>query len=824
MARRSMRRRGKLLPQDQVLLLQESRGLTREAIERLPEGAYRRSVRRLDYPDLPRARLAFRLLQAQGDNGAIPPQPVVTALGQLTTLRDQVAGQVVARIPTGDIAAPGALAVVPPTANLQNRKWEALGPGNIGGRTRTILVDPANPDTIWAGSAGGGIWRTDNGGQNWSPVDDFMANLAITSLVIDPRDRNRIYAATGEGFGALDAIQGGGIFQTRDQTTWSRIDATGGANFQSIDRLAISADGKVLLAATNSGLWRSEDDNRANWQNVLSDKVADVKFHPLDPNKAIAGSLEVGEAWVSADGGRTWTAANHDRVWMRRVEVCYAAADPKIVYASIENNRGQIWRSSDEGRTFVQRHSLNVDNSPANYLGDQGWYGNVIWAGDPTNADFIVVGGVDLWRSLDGGDKLVDMSSWWSPQSAHADHHVIVAHPKFDGVNNRIVFFGNDGGVYRADDVRSVGNDPNPPRISGWRELNNTFGVTQFYHAAANKRGVIVAGAQDNGTLAFRPETGSERWISIFGGDGGFCAADPTDPNVFYGEYVYLNIHRNTDGAASDDVQGNRYISGQYWNPGTRRWMWKPAPFQIPDAFNQRALFIAPFVIDANQPDRLLAGGESLWRTDDAKTPNTPTKGPKWTRIKAPSNGFISAIAVAQKDSDLVWVGYNNGEIDKSVNGTAANPVWSRIDGSLPTRRYVTRVLISPHDKNTVLVAFGGFAKSNIWITRDGGATWSDLGAGLPAAPVRAVAIHPSEPDWIYLGTEVGVFASEDCGTNWSATNEGPANVSVEDLIWMGETLVCVTHGRGIFRIDLSAGAPMVATARPEAVPGFAFA
>src|SRR5262249_18735388 len=160
--------------------------------ESLPESAYRRSVRRLDYPDLPRARFAFRRLQAQTADGSIPPQPVLTALSQLAVLRQQVPGQAVARVPTRDIAAPRAPAIVPPTANLQNRRWEALGPGNIGGRTRTILINPGSPDTIWVGSAGGGIWRTDTAGQSWSPVDDFMANLAITSMVMDPTDSNHI--------------------------------------------------------------------------------------------------------------------------------------------------------------------------------------------------------------------------------------------------------------------------------------------------------------------------------------------------------------------------------------------------------------------------------------------------------------------------------------------------------------------------------------------------------------------------------------------------------------------------------------------------------
>ena len=135
----------------------------------------------------------------------------------------------------------------------------------------------------------------------------------------------------------------------------------------------------------------------------------------------------------------------------------------------------------------------------------------------------------------------------------------------------------------------------------------------------------------------------------MFGGDGGWCAADPTDPNVFYGEYVYLNIHRNTDGGASDDVDGDRYISGQFWNVPARRWDWKPIPFTITDAKNRQALFIAPFVLDPNEPNRILGGGVSLWRTNDAKTPNTPARGPSWAAIKPSAGPPISAIAIARQ-------------------------------------------------------------------------------------------------------------------------------------------------------------------------------
>ena len=194
--------------------------------------------------------------------------------------------------------------------------------------------------------------------------------------------------------------------------------------------------------------------------------------------------------------------------------------------------------------------------------------------------NFVIVGGVDLWRSTNGGDLLVDISTWWDPRSAHADHHCITSAAGFNGTTNRRVFFGCDGGVFTTADVRTVGNNAQLPRINGWAELVNTYSVTQFYGAAGNATsGVIVGGTQDNGTICLQPTAGSENWRTIFGGDGGWCAADPTDPKVFYGEYVFLNIHRNLDGGTSDDTDGDRYISGQFWNDAQQRWDWKPIPF-----------------------------------------------------------------------------------------------------------------------------------------------------------------------------------------------------------------------------------------------------
>jgi hypothetical protein len=662
---------------------------------------------------------------------------------------------------------------------------------------------------MWAGSVGGGVWRTDDAGSTWLPVDDFMANLAVTCMVMDPTNPDVIYAGTGEGFSNLDAIRGGGIFRTIDGSTWQQLPASTGTTFQNITRLAISKNGRFLLAATTRGLMRSTDKARATWTSVLPASIADVKFHPTLSTHAVAGSLNDGNAYYSTDSGKTWKTATHNGTWTGRVELAYSVKNPSLVYASVQMNAGEIWRSTNGGKSYSVRDTLTIDGRPALYLGDQGWYDNVIWAGDPTDENLIIVGGVDLWRSTDGGNRLIDISSWWDPRSAHADQHAIVSHPAYNGTTNRTVFFGNDGGMYRADDVTTVGNDADVPRIQGWTELNNTYGVTQFYGCAGNATsGVIIGGAQDNGTLCFKPAAGSEGWISIFGGDGGWCAADPGDPNVFYGEYVFLNIHRNTDGGTTDDTAGNRYISGQFWNPARGEWDWKSAPFRIPDAMNRNALFIAPFILDPNNSNRILAGGVSLWRTDDAKTPNTNTKGPKWVSIKGSAGSRISAIAVAKGNSDIIWVGHEDGSVFRTANGTASAPLWIRVDGvgpkPLAVRRYCTRVAIDPKNPQNVYAAFGGYSSGNVWRTTDGGANWTNVGAALPAAPIRAVTIHPRKPAFIYLGTEVGVFASEDSGATWSPTNEGPTNCSVDDFAWMGETLICATHGRGIFTIDLS--------------------
>ncbi|GGT14827.1 WD40/YVTN/BNR-like repeat-containing protein [Streptomyces purpureus] len=795
---------------EQVQLLREARGTTNATLETLSDAAVRKALRRLDQPDMPTARGLFRVEQERGDDGTVKPHALAQAFRQAETLLTRVStGAVTAGVPTGPNGhrTRGGPA---PTAGMQLATWEWLGPGNIGGRTRGLVIHPQQPLKMWAVSAGGGVWHTKNGGADWQPVDDFLENLACGCIAMDPSAPATMYVGTGEAFQNVDAIRGNGIFVTTDAVDWKPILATQTPDFQFVSRIAVSQSGKVLLAATSTGLFRCADPARATWTQVLDVPLGDVRFDPSDSKKAVAGALQDGAAWFSRDGGMSWQLASGGP-WMGRVELAHAAKDPDIVYASVQMTTGQIWRSQDGGATYRRRRTLSPDGVVADYLAnDQGWYDNTIWAGDPTDSDLVLVGGINLWRSTDGGDHLAEISTWSEPRSVHADQHAIVSHPSYDGVTNRTVFFANDGGVFKAADLAVVGSEPRPPFITGWTELVNNYGVTQFYGGAGHTgSGKIIGGAQDNGSLVFDPALGPEGWRQFFGGDGGWCAADPTNPKVFYGEYTNLQLHRNTDGASSNDEFGDTFISGNVFVPG-QGWTWKPVPFRITDAMNgsSGALFIAPFVLDPNNENRILAGGLSLWRTNNAKEPTTFTRGPRWDAIKPSTGSKISAIAVAPGDPDHVWVGHMNGMVFRTTNGTDTTPAWERLGITGPSpltpRRGCLCITLHPTDRDTAYVAFGGYERGNLWTTTDGGARWTDLATALPPAPIRAVAIHPRQTKFVYAGTEVGLFASENAGASWSPTNEGPTNCSVDDLFWMDETLVCVTHGRGMFRIDLS--------------------
>ena len=770
--------------------LKKLRALSNRDICTMPANKLARAVekvKRPPKPDMPDKAFEFRM-QQWSVNGTVDPDGLIKAYDVRKKVVEKTKSVMLQRYfkrhPSSEISRG-----VTRTIHLSKYDWKALGPGNIGGRIRSLYIHPADTSLIFAASVSGGIWRSTDGGASWSAVDDFMTNLAVTSIAADPRTTDEVnttvlYAATGEGFYNSDGLRGFGVFKSTDGgVTWSHLEATDPANdsdWRGVDRIAVNPDGVIVAVTNYNGIFTSTDGGE-NWDKYSDGDVAwytpmeDVLFDPNDGNNSIVGSIQ-GNVYVSNDAGQNWERINivdaSDSWLSGRVELAYAKSAPNVVYASVDHNSGEIYKSTDGGRTWTYL-------SNPQHLGSQGWYANAIWV-DPTDADHVVIGGLDIYRSTDGGENWEKISTWWlAPDSPHADHHVLVNDPDYDGENNKRLYNANDGGVYKADDITAANDDATD---NGWTNLNNSLAVTQFYGGAGIPGSKIIGGTQDNGSLIQADDNDTDNWGKTFGGDGGFSAVTPqaTEGKFYYfGEYVYLRIHRSDDGASADYIYENGL-----------------------DDAGTNANFIAPFVRDPNDDNIMLAGGASLWRSTNVSTENEDDI--TWSKIKdevKDDNGNsvkISQIAIAEGNSSIVLVGYNNGAVYKSIDATSDTPTWTQIHDD--NGKHVLALMIDKDDHNTFYVGWGGFATGNIQKTTDGGENWDDISNGLPEVPIRSIVRHPVRPDYLYIGTEIGIFTSEDGGATWFAENNGPANVSVERLFWYDDkNLVAATHGRGMF-------------------------
>ena len=714
-------------------------------------------------PDSPDQALAWRRLAWVDEHGIVLPGAYANAVDEMTAKRNRISPR-----------APG----------TDGAKWVERGPYNVAGRSRVLLIHPTNPLKMWMGTAGGGIWSSTDGGVNWAPVSDQLPCLAISSMVFDPKDPNTMYAGTGEGYYNIDAISGRGILKSQDGgLTWQLL--TGSSALNNVNRISVSpTNSNVILAACQyGGIFRSADAG-TTWTKVRGAQAGQmVTFHPTDGNKAIATFLDYDfntSSWyrksvLTNDAGATWTDASIPgdfSQFEKRLEIAYSAGDPTVVFAYCAFT-GNVYKSTNSGQSF----SLVTTSGIA--VG-QGWYDASIWV-DPTNANRIITTGIHTYKSLDGGATFSQISSGYLlTESPHPDIHFGVADPGYNGTTNRKFYVTTDGGAFYTNNIWTA------TTATGWSRLTRNARSAQFYGAvgdATSNR--IIGGLQDNGTLKI--DNGSVSASAVFGGDGGWCAMDPTDPNYLYGEYVYAAIFRATDG-------GNN--SSYIYNG-------------ISDAFTSAANFIAPFTLDDSNPNRLYVGAGQLWRTDNLKA-----SSPSWTSIRANPGSPVSAIAISSTNPNIVWVGYNNGLIVRTTNATAAKPTWVDVDNNGGTNplpnRYVTRILIDQTNPQKAYVAFGGFSNDNLRVTTNDGVTWANLvGTGttaLPTAPIRAIAQDPTDAKLLYVGTEVGVLSSKDGGASWTVPADGPGNVSVDELRFMyhSNKLLAATHGRGLWTFGVT--------------------
>lgn len=647
--------------------------------------------------------------------------------------------------------------------------WTPIGPERINsniqstGRLVAIAIHPTNSLIMYVGGAQGGVWKSTNGGGTWMPLTDQECSLAMGSIAIDPVDPNIIYAGTGEQHFSGDSYYGCGVLRSIDGgMNWTQQGAstfdtnTGGAK---ISRVVVKAStagsttATTVFAASNFGLYQSTNSGDT-WTQLLSGTVTDLVIDPSDDDVMYAGAF--GGIFKSMDGGTTWSQlAGGLPTGMDRVNLAIAASATQTVYAALVDDVAStflgLYQTTDGGTTWTQATATGATCDP------QCWY-DMLVAVDPTDDSTVYFGGVDLFKSTDGGASFSNITG-----SIHVDQHFFA----FDPQNSSTVFVGNDGGIYTSADGGTT-----------WTTLNTDLALTQFYGGVSlhpSNDIVAIGGTQDNGTVEYG---GTADWTKVVGGDGGFTAIDFLNPTTRYAE---------TQWTVSSGFSGPRRSDGGAYLP-------KVSGIDEAD----RGLFIPPLVMDPTFPEILYFGTFQLYRTTD--------RGESWTALTGDltSGGSgISAIAVAPSNSSVLYVGTSDAQVHVSTdNGTT---FLLRTTG-LPNR-HIKDFAVDPADPLTALVTVSGFGSGHVFKTVNGGTSWSDITNGLPDVPVNAVLYDPATTNTIYVGTDLGVYRTTNGGGSWSPFNDGLPLIAVFDLAAEPNTgvLVAATHGRSMFKASITA-------------------
>ena len=714
-----------------------------------------------------------------------------------------------------------------PAANITPMSaWEYLGPNNAGGRSRAIAVHPTNPSIMLASGVAGGIFRSTDAGATWTPMDDAMQNMAVVAIEFAPSDPNIVYAGTGEGYFNSDAVRGDGVFKSTDAgVTWTKLTSTNRSSSDTwnyVYALRVDpANPNNVFAATWRGVYRSLNGG-GSWIAALSRNYClDLEFNWAQ-NVAIAscGTLNLaGQVFRSTNRGVSWenipvlAEANQSRT-----ELAVSKSNPAVMYAvaayyeggGSENYKFRgLWRSTDSGASWTLRSSY-TDSNPFNLalLGDfqsacdgdpraQGWYDLEV-AVDPANPDIVWVGGIDIFRSNDGGANFGRAGVWfedgYETYGIHADQHRIVFHPGYNGTSNQIMYVGNDGGIYRTNNARAaVTTSPTsncssqvPPSVA-WTELNNGFGVTQFYHGVVQPDAdtgelLFMGGTQDNGTWFGDVDPNS--WAEIYGGDGGYAAVDSDEGwDRFYTSY-----------------QNGSFVRWE-WNVAQNRYLLSNATTGIND---DALAFITPFAMDPNNPKILWTGGGTMWRTTDGMV--------GWVQASLPGVATeVSAVAVAPGNSNLVLAGTDDGKVLRNQSALAANSgsAWETID--VASGGVISEITFDPNTPGRVYATQSRFDQAHVFRSDNNGATWTAIdkfnqAGGIPNIPVHTLVVDPDDSDRLYVGTDLGLFVSLDAGANWAVADSPLPNTVVEKLVFHKQgsvrKLVAFSHGRGAWLAD----------------------
>ena len=701
--------------------------------------------------------------------------------------------------------------------------WSPLGPASSDGgysgqgRINCMAFHPANINTYWVGSPSGGIWQTTNNGTNWTILNDNMPVLGVSDIAVDPNYATSgiMYIATGDrDAGSMWSLGGGqqadnvsaGVYKTTNfGTTWS---ATGLTFVNSagnlIGRLLMDpVNNSVLFASTKNGIYKTLNDG-VNWTQIYTSSkfVNDMKFKP--GNSQIIYACTSGGTPViikSTNGGSSWSSIKTFASTESRCELGVSPANPEIIFALVCTTAGRlsgIYQSLNSGGSFtkvydgtVTNHNLlgyNPDGS--DMTGGQGTYDLCI-AVSPIDANLLYIGGVNLWRSTDGGLSWKATTNWYDNgvnQAVHADQHLLAFQ------NNTTLFAGNDGGLYRS-------------TLSGgvwgvWTDKTPGLFITQIYRIGASQQNSskVLIGNQDNGAKLYS----SGSWKDVNGGDGMVCIVDYSNSNYMYTSIYYGNIDRSSDGYATFNTTN---ITANI--PGGQ-----------PSGF-----WVTPYIQDPVVPATLYFGYDRIWKTTSRGDAGS------WTDLSGSlsASNKLRSVAMSPANTAIIYAA-DQTHVWKTTNANTATPpaTWTNITGTLPVGYgYITYLAVKNSDPLTAWVTIGSYsAGKKVYQTIDGGTTWTNISGTLPNIPIMCIAQNKRAADrnQLYIGTDVGVYIKD--GTNdWSFFSSGLPNCVVTDLAFYydpvsssNDKLRAGTFARGLWETPIDNRPVLSITALIEAM------
>ncbi|HEV2289894.1 MAG TPA: hypothetical protein VGR81_13200 [Candidatus Acidoferrales bacterium] len=692
--------------------------------------------------------------------------------------------------------------------SLSGMTYRLVGPFR-GGRVEAVLGIPGNPYVFYFGAAAGGVWKTTDGGGNWTPLFDHEPVASIGAIAVAPSDPNIIYVGTGEPCFRGDITYGDGMYKSVDGgKTWTHIglDDTRHISRVLIDPhdpniVLVAAEGHAFGPNTERGVFRTTDGGKS-WQKVLykdeNTGAVDLTFDGNNPHVLFAALYQVvrkpwdiisggpgSGIYKSSDGGTTWKQIEGHGLpegILGRIGISISAADPDRVYALIEAEKGGVYLSNDAGESW------QLVTGDHRFLQRAFYYTHIF--SDPSHADTIYILNVGAYKSTDAG------KTWITLRPPHGDNHALWIDPED---SNRMIT-GNDGGA-------AISNDGGKT----WTSEDNQP-TAQFYHVAADDQFhyYLYGAQQDNSTMAIASSTdhgviGRQDWYPVGGGESGYIVSSADGGTVYAG--------------------GNYGIITRWTRENNQEHLITPAPVIMDGsgAVDQKYRFqwTAPIVASPFDPHTIYIGAQVLFKTTDGGqtwtiispdlTRNDKSKqqlsGGPITKDSTSVEFYDTIFAVAESpvQRNLIWAGSDDGLVHITRDG---GKNWEDVTPKqMPEWSKISLIEASPFDAGAAYIAVDRHMLDDlnpyIYKTTDFGKTWTEIINGIPTGSfVHAVREDPKRKGLLFAGTETGVMVSFDDGAQWQPLQLNLPTVPVHDLIIKNNDLALATHGRAFWILD----------------------